>query len=251
MKLKLATFNIQHGVDHVKRLAGEKGVVDLERVAGHIAKMNVDICTLQEIYNCPPEGRFPDQAGDIAGRLGGWYSAHVKAIDVVRPSGEKRPYGNGMVSKFPIRSLKNVHIAVPQEERIYEGSYEERALMVAELDLGGGKVLTVMNCHFGLTPDAHKLAVDIILAEKEKISGPVVLTGDFNLEPHMEQTQRLKAAFDDTEDYMEGSVLTFPSHKPTIKIDYIFTDGIKIEKAYTVPDVISDHLPIVAELEVE
>ena len=251
MKLKLATFNIQHGVDHAIKIAEEgRIVVDLERVAKHIAQMGVEVCTLQEIYNCPPNGIYPDQPGDIANQLGGWYSAHAKAIDVIRSDGAKRPYGNGIVTQYPIKNMRTVPLVVPADQRVEGRHYEDRVLMIAELDLGEGKTLTVMNCHFCLTAEGQKVATDTILAEKEKISGPVVLTGDFNLLPDNPYALQLKAAFDDTEDYMEGSVLTFPSHAPRIKIDYIFTSGLKIEKAYVVPGVISDHLPIVAELEV-
>ncbi len=251
MKLKLATFNIQHGVDHAIKIAEEgRIVVDLDRVADHVAKMGVDVCTFQEIYNCPPDGIFPDQPGFIAKKLGGWHSAHAKAIDVIRSDGAKRPYGNGIVSQYPIKNMRAVPLVVPAELRVEGHRYEDRVLMIAELDLGEGKTLTVMNCHFCLTDEGQKVATETILAEKEKISGPIVLTGDFNLYPDNPYALQLKAAFDDTEDYMEGSVLTFPSHSPRTKIDYIFTSGLKIEKAYTVTDIISDHLPIVAELEV-
>ena len=246
MKLKVSSFNIQHGVNHAQRLAGEKPEVDLDRMVNHIAEIDVDIVGIQEIYNCPPDGAFPDQPGYIAEKLG-WHSAFAKAIDVVRKDGVKRPYGVAILSKYPSISMNTFHIAVPMEERIYVGkSYEERVLMVCQIDVNG-KVITFMNSHFGLTPDAKGLATDTVLAEKAKITGPVIFTGDLNMRPNMEWYPRLAEAFTDC---FEKN--TDPELDPVARIDYIFVDGgIKPLYYEKRTEIISDHRAILAELEIE
>lgn len=246
MKIKVSSFNIQHGINHAQRLAGEKARVDLDRVADHIAEMGVEIVGIQEIYNCPPDGVFPDQPGYIAKKLG-WHSAFAKAIDVVGKDGAKRPYGVAILSKYPIISMNTFHIAVPEEERIYVGkSYEERVLMVCQIDIDG-KVITFMNSHFGLTPDAKALATETVLAEKAKIQGPVIFTGDLNLRPTMEWYPKLAEVFTDS-----ITMNTDPELDPDVRIDYIFVDGgIKPLYYEKRKEIISDHRAIMAELEIE
>lgn len=246
MKLKVSSFNIQHGVNHAQRLAGEKAEVNLDRMVDHIAELGVDIVGIQEIYNCPPDGAFPDQPGYMAEKLG-WHSAFAKAIDVVRKDGVKRPYGVAILSKYPIISMNTFHIAVPLEERIYVGkSYEERVLMVCKIDVDG-KVITFMNSHFGLTPDAKALATETVLREKAKIEGPVIFTGDLNLRPTMEWYPRLAEAFTDCIE-----MNTDPELDPNVRIDYIFVDGgIKPLFYEKRKEIISDHRAIWAELEIE
>ncbi len=245
MKLKVSSFNIQHGVNHAQRLAGEKPEVNLDRMVNHIAEIGVDIVGIQEIYNCPPDGRFPDQPGYMAEKLG-WHSAFAKAIDVVCKDGTKRPYGIAILSKYPIISMNTFHIAVPMEERAETGNYEERVLMVCKIDVDG-KVITFMNSHFGLTPDAKGLATDTVLAEKARLEGPVIFTGDLNMRPSMEWYPRLAEAFTDC---FEKN--TDPELDPVARIDYIFVDGgIKPLFYEKRTEIISDHRAIWAELEIE
>ena len=46
---------------------------------------------------------------------------------------------------------------------------------------------------------------------------------------------------------------TYPADKPAKRIDYIFTrrtDGIKTKRAWVVGTLASDHIPVVADLEI-
>ena len=123
--------------------------------------------------------------------------------------------------------------------------------MIAEVEING-KIVTVMNSHFGLNEIEIEKAANTVLSARETVSGPVVLTGDFNIEPDHPQLQRIKAAFNDTADIRDDACLTFPSHQPKIKIDYIFTDRDTKTLALEIPqEVVADHLPMIATLEVE
>ncbi|MEK6282604.1 MAG: hypothetical protein AABN95_19765 [Acidobacteriota bacterium] len=47
--------------------------------------------------------------------------------------------------------------------------------------------------------------------------------------------------------------LSYPADKPLKRIDYIFTrrsDNVKTKKAWVVNTLASDHIPVVAELEI-
>jgi endonuclease/exonuclease/phosphatase family metal-dependent hydrolase len=47
-------------------------------------------------------------------------------------------------------------------------------------------------------------------------------------------------------------LLTFPSDAPKIKLDYVFVSkDIKVKSVAVPTDIVSDHFPFVAEIEVE
>ena len=70
--------------------------------------------------------------------------------------------------------------------------------------------------------------------------------GDFNITPDGEELKPIYERMTDTD--MTGEY-TFPSDKPIKKIDYIFYRGLECKSVVTVKDVISDHLPIIADFE--
>ncbi len=252
MKIRAATFNIQCGRNHAKRVAGEHADVELDRVVAQIAKMDADFCSINEItdYIPTPGVEYGQQPAYLAQQLG-WNFAFAKAITAKMKEETTRDYGIALLSKHPIRSFRKIPIQTLPEERIEKGYWENRVVMIVELEING-KIVTVINSHFGLTRLEIQRAVDAVLAVKETISGPIVLTGDFNIYPDDPELLRIKAAFKDTADVREDACLTFPSDQPRTKIDYIFTDADTETLALEIPsEVVADHLPMVATLEVK
>ena len=77
-----------------------------------------------------------------------------------------------------------------------------------------------------------------------------MLMGDFNLTPDSPMLAPIRERFEDTEPLLgEGDHCTFPSDKPKMKIDYIFTRGVRVVSAHINNDVVSDHCSIQAEIE--
>ena len=250
MIFKAATFNIQCGRNHDKRVRGENPDIELDRVVAHIRTFDADFCCINEISDDLPGTSFGQQPAYLAQELG-WNYAFGKAIDVKRKDGPARGYGIAILSKHPIRSFKRIPIKTLPEERKEGEKYEDRILMIVELEING-KIITVMNCHFGLRDIEVDKATDAVLAAKAGISGPVVLTGDFNITPDDAHILRIKEVFKDTADIKDDACLTFPSHQPRIKIDYILTDKDTKTLDLQIPtEVVADHLPMIATLEVE
>ncbi len=249
MKIKAATFNIQCGCNHAKRVMGQNADIELDRVVDHIKKMDVDFCCINEITDYMPGTELGQQPAFLAQQLG-WNFAFAKAIVVKMKDGTTRDYGIALLSKHPIRSFRKIPIETFPEERQEGKRYENRMLMIVELEING-KIVTVMNSHFGLNKEEIEKAANTVLAAQETVKAPYVLTGDFNITPDHPQLQRIKAAYKDTADILPEAPLTFPSHEPKIKIDYIFTDRDTKTLAVEIPaEVVADHLPIVATLEV-
>ena len=243
MKLNIATYNIQHCRDYVLTKQSETEIIDIEKVAETIKGLGVDICGLNEVYNKEMLEGGADQAKAIAESLG-FYSCFAKAIDY-----KGFEYGNALITRFPITSVKTFPIVVPDVEKRKE-RYEDRVLLVATLDVDG-KDLTVMVCHFGLSDEEREIATQTVLAEVEKIDSPLVFMGDLNARPEFEVIARLRGALCDVSKLMNCEKPTHDSIAPYTKIDYIFTgNGVGVIET-DVPGVIcSDHLPVTAKIEI-
>ena len=120
--------------------------------------------------------------------------------------------------------------------------------MIAEL-LIENKPFTVMVSHFGLADDEQALAIDTVIREGDHITTPFALLGDFNLTPDTPAYARLAAVFLDSATLTSDPLLTYPSHQPKRKIDYVFVGGgVKPTGVESPTAVVSDHLPIFAEV---
>ena len=243
-RLKIGTYNLQHGVLHKKRLETGEITVDLSATATVLREFAPDVCALNEIYG-NEESRFGNQPRQLSEMLGYPYHAFARAI-----CNKRGEYGNGLLSKFPIRATRLIPLVIPEELRSPDARfYEDRVLLIATLDVNG-KELTVMACHFGLRNGEKTLAVDTVLKEAAAISGPIVLLGDFNITPNSDHYARLAKIFSDTAALCQDTLLTHPSDAPRKKIDYIFTRGDIHAENVTVPAVVaSDHLPVFSDME--
>lgn len=130
-----------------------------------------------------------------------------------------------------------------------------------------GRELFVFNTHFDHRGvEARKNSAGLILEKIKNIADegvPVVLCGDFNLEPGSEPialiTSQLHDAFEVSENPPYGSVATYHGFTyddpPQRRIDYVFvSDGITVQRYGALTDsrdrtFFSDHLPVVVTLD--
>ena len=237
--IRIGTFNIQHGKDHMFYRETGTERIDFSLMASVIQKERLDICALNEVREESETPVGVDQAKEIASRLD-YHFAFAKAIDF-RGGG----YGNAIVSRYPITRTHLHPIGIPKEVRAKGFYYEDRVLLEADISVDG-EILTVFACHFGLAPDEQALAVKIIRAAQEKALHPIVLLGDFNVTPDTDIYRALSESFTDLADGMRED-FTFPSHAPSRKIDYIFVSGACRGTDFRVSDAIaSDHRAITA-----
>lgn len=239
MQLKIGTYNIQHGVLHQKRLDTGEVTVDLAPMVAVLKQHAPDVCTINEIYG---DGNFGDQPKALGEALG--YHYHfAPAIDH-----RYGKYGIALLSRYPITKVTTIPLHVKEEDRLAGIKYEDRVLMIAEL-LVEDQPFTVMLSHFGLAEDEQALAIDTVIREGGRINTPLALLGDFNLTPDTPAYARLAAVFLDSATLTSDPMLTFPSHKPNRKIDYVFVGGGAKPTRVEAPAVVaSDHLPIFAEV---
>jgi endonuclease/exonuclease/phosphatase family metal-dependent hydrolase len=202
-------------------------------MAKAISACDADIVGLNEMRGLGTHKDYEAQVERLADLTGMKYFYFSKAIDFAGYG----PYGNGILSKYPILSAETVLVPDP-EVRAYNGYYETRAVLKAELEGG----ITVLVTHMGLNPDEQNNAVETIL--QHLTDEKCILMGDFNVTPDSKILEPLYQRMNDTAVYFTEPKLSFPSDKPAKKIDYIFTSPDLEVTAADIPDlVVSDHRP--------
>ena len=194
--MKIMSFNTQHCENFISKK------IDFEAVAGAITDFGADVVGLNEMRGAGEHPSYTAQTEKLAALTGmNYYFA--KAIDV--PKGG--PYGNALLSKYPIVSAETIPVPDPAPEgRVKGGYYETRCLLKAKLENG----LTVLVIHFGLNPDEQRNAADTVLQniEDEKC----VLMGDFNVTPEKELLDPIRERMIDTADLSENEVLSLKNN---------------------------------------
>ena len=231
--MKVMSFNTQHCLNYIERK------IDYKLMADTILQCGADIVGLQEMRDTGTDEGY-DRQVPILSELTGmsdWYFAKAIAFKGINP------YGNGFLSRYPIRKAETIPIPDP-DPRQYDGYYETRCVLKAELENG----MTVMVCHFGLNPDEQESAVQTIV--KNLVPEKCILMGDFNVEPDNPVLDPIRARMKDTAEMFPEPRLSYPSDAPVQKIDYIFVSPDMNVLSADIPAIVaSDHRPHLAEVE--
>lgn len=222
--MKIMTFNILHCMNYLTKK------ISFEDFSREILSTNADFVGLNEVRGKGFLKDYSDQAKKL-GKLTGMNYYFGKAINVAGVA----PYGNAFLSKYPIISAETIKIPDPSPKTGTE-MYESRCIIKTVID--AGEKYTVLITHMGLNTDERENAVKTLLsvAPTEKC----IIMGDFNCTPDAEELKPVfeKYVCSDTKEY------TFPSDKPRIKIDYIFTSpDIEVINKGSSANIVSDHLP--------
>ena len=106
---------------------------------------------------------------------------------------------------------------------------------------------TFLVTHFGLNPDEQENALQTVLPLL--LPQRCILMGDFNVPPVDPALPPIRARMQDVDAFLPAGTMSFPSDKPRIKIDYIFTSpDYKVQTAVVPAVVVSDHRPYFAAL---
>jgi endonuclease/exonuclease/phosphatase family metal-dependent hydrolase len=233
--LRVVTYNVH-------RCRGLDGRTRPARIVEVLAEVGADIIALQEVVSRHDGAPEKDQARYIA-----------EALGVNFLLGENRKlrgaaYGNVVLSRFPMRVVKNYDLSV-------EG-YERRGCLHIDVDLSDA-VVHVFNVHLGTDylerrHQGRRLA-DVEILRQAGLTGPRLLLGDFN-EWTPGLTTRLLGSHLRSVDI--GKHLrrkrTYPGVLPFMHLDHIYHDdtlelaGLKLHRTRKAL-VASDHLPLIAD----
>lgn len=230
-KIKVLCYNLRFGE-----------LATLEELAQFIKSENPDVVALQEVdVNTSRAGAKHQNGKDFITELGfrtGMLTAYARTIDYAGGY-----YGIGILSKFPF--LQTRRIMLPMTS----GAREQRAMLIADVELPEGKVFTFVSTHLDHSSSPVRLAqVKALNVALKKNPYPVIVSGDFNAKPDAPEIangmkQWRTACSPD---------FTISSDNPRSKIDYIFyapANKWKPVAAATPKVKLSDHLPLWAEIE--
>ncbi len=239
MGVRIMSWNI-HG------MRGRDGRSDPERVALVIEEARADVAGLQEVGALSGPGDLLDPAGTLS-RLTGLAQAY--GLTELRGG---YPYGNCILSRFPIAATRSYDLSVPRREK--------RGCLRADVDLGAF-ALHVFNCHLGLDrrerrrQAAQLLSADIL--RDTALAYPLVLVGDFNAWSSRSTVPRwIRRQLADAAVLTRSTHATFPAVLPMLRLDRAYVGPAVSVLACTVHDsqlarLASDHLPVVIEIDLD
>lgn len=233
--MKLITWNIQWG-------RGADGRVDLDRIVAHAQRFaDFDVLCVQEVsagHHQLPGCDGSDQFEQLAMRLPGYEPVAGVATDVLGAAGNRRRFGNMLLSRLPVRQVFRHLLPWPAEDGIMS---MQRVAVEATIETSLG-VLRVTTTHLEYYSASQRAAQIDRLRElhREAVAharvvrpgtaahgafeplpraAAAVLVGDFNFKPDDLDHARLLAPMDpDTPAYCDAWELAHPGrpHEPTV-----------------------------------
>lgn len=276
----MVTYNVHWGEQVDSRTGRWTGRLDLARIAADIRRSGAEVAMLQELHTYRVEGRIVNEAREIAKLLrwtGGGVARHAYfqgsapvAIWCRRATGRRvvkwihgrpgrcRQHGNAILSRRPLVSARFVDLSRPAARDIY-GATEGRGGILAAIDVSGQRV-ELATAHLAREPVVATCQLRDLLAQLSGRS-PLVLAGDFNMEPGTETAapycsgvpprpldQLAALGFSRG----EPGGRTYPAHRPREAIDHFFTssgaaaEGVRPQSNCRGGRCSSDHRPLAA-----
>lgn len=229
------TFNIHVGVGMDKKL-------DLQRIADVIIRERADLVGLQEVDRGVKRTEGKDEIGELAKmtRMDYAFGHHLDY--------QGGQYGVAILSRFLIQKIDHQKYESRREA-------EPRGMLRVEVEVAG-RTINFATTHLDYQHiDGRVFETEQLLRFLEGVNDPLILVGDFNDEPTGSAYKLVQEKFDDawsrSRPKKEG--FSYPADRPVKRIDYIFFrkgSRVQAKKAWLVNTLASDHLPVMAELEI-
>ena len=233
--LRVMTYNIHVGVGIDKKL-------DLQRIADVINLERPDLVGLQEVDRNVKRTEGKDEIVELAAMTRMEF-AFAPNLDY---QGGK--YGVAILSRWPIKST--VH-------RMFENrrEAERRGMIKAEIEIDR-KIVNFVTTHLDYQfEDGRLFETEQLMRFLEDARGPLIVVADLNDVPEGSAYKLMRTRFEDAwvTSRAQGDGFSYPADRPVKRIDHIFYrrgDRVRAKKAWVVPALASDHIPVVAELEI-
>jgi len=214
------------------------GRTSIKRIGNVLSGLDGDILALQEIFaDCASHA---GQVEALASELG------LKDAFGCTRHHRGRPYGNAILTRWPIIESRDMDISWMHRER--------RGCIRADLKTPRG-ILHVFNIHMGTSYFERRHQIRSLLSSRqlyENISGPRILVGDFNEWIKGLTTRMLSQKFESLN--LELHVRrrrSYPGFLPLMHLDHMYFERpLSVDKVELVrtrlSKIASDHLPLVA-----
>ena len=216
--------------------------LDLARIAGVINAQHPDLVGLQEVDRGVERTQRIDEIAEIARMTKMDYAF---AFNLRYQGGQ---YGVAILSRLPIMAT---------DHRLYKNTREaeRRGFIRAEVRVNGYTVNFVTTHLDYQYEDGRVFEAEQLLAALKDVKGPLILVGDFNDVPAGGAYKLVSEQFGDAwaANRADDPGFSYPADKPAKRIDYIWfrrADPIRTKRSWIVNTLASDHVPVVADLEI-
>ena len=258
-ELRIATFNLLHGrsVDHLQ--------VDEADLRAAATAIDADVLGLQEVDRLQDLSSSVDQTAVVADTLGATHWRFVPALHgtpgrsatwttAAEDDGALTlgpTYGVGLVSRLPVREWHvrrfapapvTMPLMVPGVKGLTRIPDEPRVALAAVVD-GPRGPMTVVTAHLSFVPGWNVAQLRGLTKWALALPGPRLLVGDFNLPGAI-----ARAA---TSWVQLARVATYPSYRPRVQFDHVFSHGIAESSVRDVQALrlpVSDHCALRVDL---
>ncbi|HXE80725.1 MAG TPA: endonuclease/exonuclease/phosphatase family protein [Vicinamibacterales bacterium] len=232
--VRVATYNIHRSIGLDRRTRPD-------RIAAVLNELQADVIALQEVIGAGSHD--PGHAEAIGAAVGmGWVMAPTRHL-------RGHLFGNMVLSRFPIRH----HTQYDLSWR----TCEPRCVQRVDVDVEGA-MLHLYNVHLGTAYRERRFQAERLaaLVSDRRVTGPKVVLGDFNEWLRGLATDLLSERLDsiDLRKHLRRW-RTYPGFFPILHLDHIYYQGDVQVRHVSLPRtrrtlIASDHLPLVAELEI-
>ena len=255
MTIRLATFNLLHGVPILGRAASDQQfgnalpLGDDALLQDAIRTINADVIGLQEVDVWQPRSTMAHQVESVATTLGaehwlfaasvngtpgedGWtegLDSHIHGSSDSLASLEQTPlYGVGLVSRLPVLRWQTIRfdpaplrlpLMIPTQPRPrFISVADEPRSAIAAVIQGEHGVFTVATAHLSFVPGFNVKQLRQLRTWLADLPRPLIVLGDFNLPGN------LPARITGFTSLVKQA--TYPSMRPTAQLDHILADGL-------------------------
>ena len=239
-EIRVMTYNIYHGEQGY-----EKGKSNLNDIAAIINQYKPDFVALQEVDSMTDRtakfnnGERKDLVKELAA-LTGMHGYYGKAMDYSNGG-----YGEGLLSRFA-DSSEVYHLPIPK-------GGEPRAMITVRHRYPNGQQIIFGGTHLCHEYEENRIAqVQEISTALSASKLPVILAGDLNITPDSKPYQLLTTVYNDAAVLFGNPALTFPSDKPSVRLDYVWLNksrNWKVKEVKVIEAHASDHKPVLVVLE--
>lgn len=232
VRLKVLTYNVQHCP------AG------LDRLVAFIRGQNADLIFLQE--NTRDRSAPTDQARQIAAALGGLNVVSVTTLGLPPEQG----CDQAILSRFELTDARALFLETGGRSFAVRATAKIGDTRLAVISVHTHATVHLNVEHVTQTSDTRLREISALLDEVRATDTDLLVAGDFNATPWMPEYYGLTRVLTDLGLVSKDAKLSFPSHRPNVRIDYVFGRGEFTGRSYQVLNVLlSDHRPVIVEMD--
>jgi len=225
-----------------------------------IERLNPDIITFQELCSSgDSESGLFNNLEEFQAKFNYNY-VYEAPTNSFKFSDFKIKSGNYILSKLSFANSATIFTNLSYKENFnYKNDdYNIRNFAHVELNINGKAthVITHHGHHLGSNKDGNietLRQMEILVEYINNLTGPIILTGDFNLSPHSKSIELLNSKLINL--CLTNNITTTRNEFATVAVqvcDYIFVSkDITVQKFSVVPEIVSDHQALLLDFDLK